>query len=460
MSTFDQRQRIAQQQEQVLLATLINSPARHFELPAGFMPEHFESAAHQTIMGELNKFQAKNQKLDFLVLEQHLLENSLIHAAGGENYLLHLAGITQESSSVKFYAEQVMKRYKQRQAADIALDLQQRLNGSTEPEVLIESAAQALMDIGLERSHSSVEAFSVVADTFRDKLFKIATMSEQERLTATQGMSTGFPDLDKLLNGGLKPGHMVVVAARPAMGKSLLALNMVRSIARNNPDSPVMFFSLEMTKDSDLAPRLLSDLLSIPLKHLLSARLTPEDVAKWNSGIQRAKSLNIHLDDKTNTIEGIRIECRKLAAKHKGKLSAVFIDYMQLMKATVSAGRFEDITNLSIELKTLAKTLGCPVVAISQLSRKCEERGKNKRPIPSDLKESGQIEQDADVIMLLYRDDVYARQEGRKSQAAGVCEINIAKNRHGETGVVLTHFNGAYQRLEPIDPHFYGDHDD
>lgn len=452
--------RIEIDRERTVIASLVDHPDCYYKLPEIFAPEHFEVVAHQEIMRAIKHFQGKGQRYDWITLRDHLNKSGVLDVAGGEDYLAALMNVSAESWVVDGHASKIMDRAKQRTARQLMIRLQDMIATGTSTEQAIERTAQALLDLTAASNNSPVEHVSSVIQRYQDNIKSLIAMSDEDRLLATQGHSTGLIELDNMLNGGLKPGQMVVVAGRPGMGKSMLGMNIMRAMAKNNPDYPVIFFSMEMTKDNDLAPRLLADTLNIQLKALHAARLNDTEVSNWNKGIESIKSLNLYLDEETSTIDGMRIECRKLAARNGGKLGAIFIDYLQLMKEEGKKSRFEEVSTISREIKRLAKAMKCPVIALSQLSRKCEERGKNKRPIVSDLRESGQIEQDADIIMLLYRDDVYAKSEQRSSDAPGICEVDVAKHRNGGIGVVRTLFNGAYQRLENFDPHFYGGRDD
>ena len=443
--------------EQMVLVSLINYPKSYYRLPEKFTADHFEKLAHQRIFQAIRYFNSAGERYDWVVISDYLTSKKQLEQAGGENYIKHLMEqINSEVSLIDIHANTIIAQANLRQARNLFSDLKELVDTGTSVNDAIERTAQKLLDLTSHTSNSTVEGFSSIVDRYHESLVTVASMTEEDRALSTQGLSTGLVDLDRMLNGGLKAGQMIVVAGRPGMGKSLLGLNIMRSMAKNSPQAPIIGFSMEMTKDNDLAPRLLADTLNIPLKHLTTGKLNSNDLESWNQGIKQAKSLNLYFDDQTTNIDAMRIECRKLAAKHGGKLGAIFIDYLQLAN-DANKNRFDEVSSISRKLKGLAKAMNCPVIALSQLSRKCEERGKNKRPLVSDLRESGQIEQDADVILLLYRDDVYAKAENRASTGAGICEVDVAKHRNGGVGVVFTRFNGHCQRLEDLDPHHYED---
>lgn len=442
--------------EKIMIATLVDVPKSYDRLPEYFRPEHFEYSIHQKIMRLIVKAATAGEAYTWTTIYDSLKQAGELINQQQEGYFQKLMTVHTEATVLDIHAKRLIEKARQRDAVRIFQGLEAAFNHGKNTQALIEQAAQDLLSLTLDSEASSVERLSDTIQRYKQNILNLIQMDDQQRLLATQGLSTGLADLDKMLNGGLKPGQMVVIAARPGMGKSLLGMNIMRSISRNAPDLPVLFFSLEMTKDNDLVPRFLADALNIPLTNLVTARMEERDVMNWQAGINSFNDLNVYLDDSTSTIDGVRIESRKLAARFKGKMGAIFVDYLQLMTVADQTDRYNDVSRISSDLKKLAKALKCPVIALSQLSRKCEER-RNKRPITSDLRESGQIEQDADIIMLLYRDDVYAKTEMRASQAPGICEVIVAKHRNGSSGTVHTHFNGAYQRLEDLDPHHYGD---
>ena len=263
------------------------------------------------------------------------------------------------------------------------------------------------------------------------------------------GVSTGFDELDKM-TAGLQPSDMVVVAARPSMGKTTFAMNLCESVAIKS-GKPVLVFSMEMPAES-IVMRMLASLGRINLRNILSGRLTQDDWTRIASAMQLLTPQKFFIDD-TPALSpmDIRARARRVARECGGELGLIMVDYLQLMQVPGVENRVNEISEISRSLKSLAKELNVPVIALSQLNRSLEQRP-NKRPVMSDLRESGAIEQDADVIMFLYRDEVYNKE---KSEEKGMAEVIIGKQRNGPIGTVRLAFRGEFTRFDDLAPEYY-----
>jgi replicative DNA helicase len=263
------------------------------------------------------------------------------------------------------------------------------------------------------------------------------------------GLQTPFAELNNKTQG-LQAGDLIIVAARPSMGKTTFAMNLAEGILFNE-DLPVVVFSMEMPAES-IVMRLLSSWGAINQTHLRSGQMNEDEWAKMMNAIQHLQSKHLYIDDSTALPPSeMRSRCRRIAKNHDGRLGAIVVDYLQLMKVpSLDGNRVGEISEISRSLKALARELECPVIALSQLNRSLENRP-NKRPIMSDLRESGAIEQDADLIMFIYRDEVYNENSDHK----GVAEIIIGKQRNGPIGTIRLGFEGQFTRFINLTPEYY-----
>ena len=289
---------------------------------------------------------------------------------------------------------------------------------------------------------------TVVADVF-DKLNELSQMEG-----SITGLTTGFLELDNKTSG-MQAGDLIIVAARPSMGKTTYAMNLVESVLFNN-DLPALVYSMEMPADS-IAMRLISSYGKVHQGHLRSGKLDGDEWSKVTGTILQLQEKKLYIDDSSALPPTeVRARARRIAKQHDGKLGCIMVDYLQLMKVPgMGDNRVGEISEISRSLKALAKEMMCPVIALSQLNRSLENRP-NKRPVMSDLRESGAIEQDADLIMFIYRDEVY----NKESKEAGTAEIIIGKQRNGPIGTVRLAFEGQYTRFSNLSPEFYAQYDD
>ena len=401
----------------------------------------FYSPAHRAIFRQIALLVDRGEPVDVVTVSDRLLATGELDAAGGHTYLAELAEQTPTASNVRAYAKAVRERSVLRQLINAAQDIASagfNPEGRSSEE-LVDDAERLIMQI----SESGQKAGCPQG---MEGLLKGA-IDRIEELYNTggdiTGLTTGFIDLDRMTSG-LQPSDLVIVAGRPSMGKTSFAMNLVENAALAS-DRPLMVFSMEMPAEQ-LVIRMLSSLGRIDQSRVRTGKLEQDDWPKLASATEKLKGTQVFIDDTPAlTPTELRSRVRKLV-REQGDLGMIMVDYLQLMRVAGSGeGRTAEISEISRSLKAIAKEFKCPVVALSQLNRSLEQRP-NKRPVNSDLRESGAIEQDADVIMFIYRDEVY----NEDSPDKGVAEIIIGKQRNGPIGSCRLSFQGQFTRFENL----------
>lgn len=401
----------------------------------------FYRPAHQAVYDTVLDLYSRGEPADPVTVGAELTRTGQLARVGGAPYLHTLMSSVPTAANAGYYATIVADQATLRRLIEGGTRIVQMGYGAATG-----SAAGADVDQVVDQAQA--EMFRVTArrtaeDYVRLEQLLTATMDEIDRITAGGGTSggvpTGFADLDGLTNG-LHPGQMVIIAARPALGKSTLALDLTRAAAIKNGETSV-FFSLEMAK-TEITMRLLSAEARVPLHHMRSGKMSDEDWARLARRMGEIADAPLYIDDSPNlTLMEIRAKARRLKQRHDLRL--VVVDYLQLMNSGRRVeSRQQEVSEFSRALKLLAKELEVPVVALSQLNRGPEQR-QDKKPLLSDLRESGSLEQDADMVILLHREDAYDRESPR----AGEADLILAKNRNGPTGVVTVAFQGHYSRF-------------
>ena len=395
--------------------------------------EHFAVADHRAIFAETMAMIARGETADVMTVSDALrAKNS---TAGDIVYLNAMQQNTPSAAAIGRYSVIVRDRAIKR--GIVALGHEMADAAETTPE-----AAGILLDQVSSKLEALAQARTKQEPTkAADDLYRHIELIEQRREgKAPRGMSTGFPDLDKKLNGGPRRGQVIVLAARPKMGKTAMALNVACNMAR---DYSVLVQSMEMPK-SELHDRNIASQGKIPLPNILDpTQMTPEDWTSLTAAVVKINDLNLYLDDQGGcTLLDIRMKAKQVKRRHG--LDVMVLDYLQLMSAD-GANRNAEIESITRGLKALAKELDIAIILLSQLNRELERRP-NKRPVPSDLRDSGSIEQDADVVIFLYRDEVY----NPDSMDKGVCEVDVALNRQGAAGRVALAYIGEQTRFESL----------
>ncbi|WP_156473675.1 replicative DNA helicase [Neptuniibacter marinus] len=411
------------------------------------LEDNFYRQEHRQIYRTMQKLVNDGNPIDVVTLSEELDRTAELESAGGLDYLIELAKNTPSASNIRAYSEIVRDRALLRQMISAANDIADQAfhpEGRSSEEILNE-AEQKIFRIAENRPNQGGP--ENVNTLLKKAVDRIDTLFNSDGdLT---GVTTGFDDLDAK-TAGLQPSDLVIVAARPSMGKTTFAMNLVEN-ALMASNKPVLVFSLEMPADQ-LVTRMLSSLGRIDQTRVRTGTLEEEDWPKLTTAVNMMRDKPLFIDDQAGISPNeMRTRARRIVREH-GELSLIMIDYLQLMQMKTKniESRTQEISEISRSLKALAKELECPVVALSQLNRSLEQRP-NKRPVNSDLRESGAIEQDADVIMFIYRDEVY----NEDSEHKGIAEIIIGKQRNGPIGTSRLAFIGKYTKFENLAPDVY-----
>ncbi|MFZ9518789.1 MAG: replicative DNA helicase, partial [Ilumatobacteraceae bacterium] len=408
----------------------------------GISVEHFYKPAHQHVFDAMRSLLTVGEPVDPVTVADELRRVGLLEEIGGLDFLLQLQNSTPVIGNVGRYAKIVLDTASLRRLIGVASEIAEL--AYTEPD----DVAKALDDA---ESRVFAVAEQRVVDSTRPlrELLQVASDELEKRFESKvqlTGVPTGFADLDsKIL--GLQKSSLVIVGARPAMGKTAFALNIATNVAQRSA-LPVLIFSLEMSH-SELTMRILSSEARVESTKLRTGNLTEGEWSRINSAIGRLDSHLVFLDDNPRvTVMEIRAKARRLRAKHGG-LGLIVIDYLQLMSGQNTENRQLEVSEISRNLKILARELEVPVMALSQLSRQLETR-QDKRPQLSDLRESGSLEQDADIVMFLHRPEMYRNEKGESAENTdkGMAEVIIQKHRAGPTGTVKLVFMGEFTRFE------------
>jgi len=399
-------------------------------------PEDFYRESHRLIFQSMIELFEKNEPADLITLTEHLRNKNKLEEVGGASYLTTLCDQIPTAANIEYYAKIVKEKAVLRRLISCATEIATR-GYSNQDEVgeLLDFAEKSIFDIAEDQIKSSVYPLKEILKASFKTIEKL--YNKKELIT---GVATGFTELDQITSG-FQPSDLIIIAGRPSMGKTAFCLNIAQNAAYESK-IPIVIFSLEMSKEQ-LALRMLCSEARVDAHKMRSGFLTESDWPKLTRGAGRLSETKIFIDDTPGMgVLEMRAKARRLKAEHG--LGMVIVDYLQLMRgrSTIDS-REQEISDISRSLKALAKELKLPVVALSQLNRRVEDRAV-KKPQLADLRESGAIEQDADVILFLYRDEVY----NPDSQDKGSAEIIIGKQRNGPTGEIRLAFIDRYTRFE------------
>ena len=441
--------------EQSVLGGLMLENQRWDDVAEIVSEQDFSSRPHRSIFSAMRSLVANQFPIDLITLAEHI-ENEgegKLDSLGGFAYLAELSKNTPSAANIIAYAQIVRERAVIREMIKVANEITEagyNPEGRTSDE-LLDLAESRIFQIAEQRGNKSggPENISSILDR---TVTKIEALFQRPHDGVT-GVDTGYVDVNKK-TAGLQPSDLIIIPARPSMGKTTFAMNICENVSLTN-DKPVMIFSLEMPTEQ-LMMRSLASLSRVNQTSIRTGQLDDEDWARLSGtmGLLLEKK-NIYIDDSSGlTPMDVRSRARRLSREHGG-LSLIMIDYLQLMRVpSLSDNRTLEIAEISRSLKALAKELNVPVIALSQLNRSLEQRA-DKRPVNSDLRESGSIEQDADLIMFIYRDEVYHENSDMK----GIAEIIIGKQRNGPIGTVRLTFNGQWSRFDNYGGPEYHDDD-
>jgi len=434
--------------EQAVLGAIFLDSDAIIEAMELLVPNSFYRRSHQIIFQCMMQLNDRNEAIDLITLKAEIEKSNSLEDVGGISYLTELSQISPTSSSISYYAKIVDDKATLRQLIQTANKIVTTgFEQNENVQEIVEDAEKSIMEVS-EKSNSN--GFQSIADVLNQTIENIDQLAQNnEEIT---GLPTGYKALDKM-TAGLQKDELLIIAARPAVGKTAFALNIAQNVGTKT-DNTVAIFSLEMGAES-LVSRMLCAEGSIDANHLRTGQLTDEE---WRNLIVAMGSLSkasIYIDDTPGIkVSEIRARCRKLA-QEKGNLGLILIDYLQLIEGSGRESRQQEVSEISRQLKKIAKELNVPVVALSQLSRSVEQR-QDKRPVLSDIRESGSIEQDADIVAFLYRDDYYQREnEEEEEEETGndnVIEVIIEKNRNGARGTVELLFIKEYNKFSSLSP--------
>ena len=400
-------------------------------------PEDFYKPQHAAIFETLTELYDQAQSIDMVQLNQRLVDKQMLEQVGGLEYLVGLVDAVPSAAEAPRYARIVRDKAILRRLIETTGQVLHECYHSDEPVFdLLDRAETQIFEIAEKKGDDAPSDIGVLLKETYDRL-------ERDEGRMVTGFESGFFELDEMTNG-LQAGEMVIIAARPSMGKTAFAVNIAEHLAATN-NIPVAIFSLEMSKQQ-LAQRMLCSRSGVDSNKVRRNMLSRDDFGKLAMTVGQLSEAPLYIDDTAGlTLMGLRAKARRLKQRHD--IQAIFIDYLQLMTAPSSArdGRQNEVSAMSRGVKALARELSVPVVCLSQLNRAAEQR-EGHRPRMSDLRESGSIEQDADVIMMLHREDYYHRGD-EEYVDNNEAEVIVAKQRNGPTGVVKLHFHGATTRF-------------
>lgn len=437
--------------EQAILGGLLSSPNNDaWDKVADILTQtDFYHSEHRIIWQAIQKLILKNQAVDILTVHDLLVQQEEIEHIGGLSYLATLAQNTPSAANIRRYGEIVREHSVRRQLILAATEIADSAHSPKgyETAQLLDNAESRLFQI-TEQSARGKQGFISINDLLVRATDQIEQLYNNKNADGVTGIPTGFIDLDRL-TAGLQRGDLIIVAGRPSMGKTAFSLNIAENVALQT-QLPVGVFSMEMPAML-LVMRMIGSVGQIDQNKLRTGEFNDKDWAQFSYALGVLAETKIQIDETPGlTVTEVRARARRLARQFGGHLGVIVIDYLQLMSGTGQRGeqnRTAEISEITRSLKGLARELDVPIIALSQLNRSVEQRP-DKRPMMSDLRESGAIEQDADLIMFLYRDEYYNPNPDPNSPTKGLAELIIAKHRNGPTGKVFLTFMGHHSRFE------------
>ena len=429
--------------EQSLLGSVFISPDAIISLADELTPDDFYKPANKIVFKTMLSLLEKGEPIDATTMVSALTNQGDISNIGGINYVVELVNSTPTSKNVEHYAKLVKEKATLRKViADLSDSLSSAYQGDVSISDIIAKTEKSMLDISNQNTGTG---FRNVADILDTHMQIVDTRSQTDGFVT--GLSTGFVGLDKITTG-LHEGNLIILAARPAMGKTALALNIAKHVATMER-KPAVIFSLEMGAE-ELIERMVASEGMIPGYHLKTGNLSTDEWKRLVHAQSNLYDVPIFVDDTAGIrISEIRSKARKLS-QEMGGLGIIIIDYLQLITGSKRENRQQIVSEISRELKILAKDLRVPVIALSQLSRSVDQR-QDKRPMLSDLRESGSIEQDADIVAFLYRDAYYQKEQADSQEANNVTELILEKNRHGSLGTVKLYFHKEYTKFSSVE---------
>ncbi|SHE89451.1 replicative DNA helicase [Atopostipes suicloacalis DSM 15692] len=429
--------------EQSVLGSILLQPSALISAMEFIQANDFYRRSHQLIFQVMIDLNEKNEEIDVITVANLLETSGQLEDVGGTPYLAELSNVVPTAANIEYYAKIVEERSLLRRLIQASTDIiSDTYEESEEVSNLLDNAEQKILEVSERKNRSG---FVKISDVLRDSMEEIDQLyKNDEEIT---GISSGYRALD-LMTAGLHEDELIILAARPGVGKTAFALNIAQNIGTAT-DENVAIFSLEMGA-TQLVNRMLCAEGTINANHLRTGKLTEEEFEKLFVAMGSLSKANIFIDDTPGIrVSEIRAKSRRLM-QERGGIGLIIIDYLQLIEGTGRESRQQEVSEISRQLKKLAMELNVPVIAISQLSRSVEQR-QDKRPILSDLRESGSLEQDADIVAFLYREDYYRAEEGEEEvEEDNVVEVLVEKNRSGARGTVKLLFIKEYNKFSSL----------
>ncbi len=441
--------------ERVVLGALMIDSYAFSAVSELLRPQTFYDPRHQKIFQAIQTLNLKEQPVDLMTVCEELKHEGTFEEVGAPNYIIELTKQVASSANIEYHSRILAQKYLARQLISYSSNVQTKaLDEAQDIDELMQEAEGALFELSQNNMRQEYTQIDPIVKQARELILKAA-----ENDGGITGVPTGYTDYDKVTSG-LQPSDLIIIAGRPAMGKTSFALSLAKNIAVDQ-HIPVAFFSLEMN-NVQLVNRLISNVCSVPGSKILSGQLSQDEWARFDDNIGRLMGAPLYIDD-TPALSVFELRTKARRLKREKDVQVIMIDYLQLMNANGMRfnSRQEEVSTISRSLKGLAKELDIPIIALSQLSRNVEQRpGEDgKRPQLSDLRESGAIEQDADMVLFVHRPEYYhILQDANGNSLKGMALICIAKHRKGATTDVVLSFKGEYTRFSnPTDAEQYGD---
>ena len=422
--------------EEAIIGAILTNPVCLNKVVEYINPETFYKPAHRQIYNAIINLYNSNMAIDIVTVSEMLRESDKLEAVGGRAYINDLALNVTTTANVEYYAKIIQEKAIKRSLINAGSEIVSLAYDNATTEEALDSAERLIFDIAQQKTSADLQPIKeLVIPTFDKIEYRY---NNRDSLT---GLDTGFYDLNEMTSG-LQKSDLIIIAARPSMGKTAFALNIAQYVGLKEK-KPVAIFSLEMPKEQ-LVSRMMCSEAEVDSQKIKNGNMASADWEKLTMCMNSFSDAPIFIDDTSGvTVMDIRAKCRRLAMAEKS-LGLIVIDYLQLINGSAKEDRFQQISSISRGLKTLARELNVPIIALSQLSRAVESRT-DKRSMLSDLRESGAIEQDADIVMFLYRDEYYNKEE---SENKGKAELLVAKHRNGPVGKVDLIFHNSITKFK------------
>ena len=428
--------------EQAVLGSMLVDPTTVTVVTAKLRyPEQFKVQLHRDLYSVIYRMSISGEQIDIVtVMEASVRQGIFANGDEAKTYLLKLAEAAISPSSIDSYLSIIIDKYMVRQlmiASKEIFDL--AASGTEETPALLDFAEKKIFEI---RQEKDIDGLTHIKPLMAQQLDVLTELSENPESAKNTGLKTGYNNLDKMIYG-LNPSNMIVLAARPGIGKTTFAVNIAVNVAKKYLDKSIVIFNLEMSKE-EIASRILASEARISSEDMKTGNIKPSKWRDIGEAVDVLSRVGIYIDDTAS----ISIGAMKAKLRRMKNLGLVIIDFLQLMSTGRRDGnRVAEVSEITRSIKIMAKELNVPIIALSQLSRDSEKRKDDKRPVLSDLRDSGSIEQDADVVMFLYREGAY----DKEAQYPNACQCIVAKNRHGQTGDVPLNWDGQHFRFMGVD---------